>query len=115
MTKVYITPQNRMQMTMSRKCIDCKHIIKPKYSFTKHECKKYYSIDLITGEKTFENAYSVRDDAQKCGPKGIEFEEKSKWEIIVQGTQEYIKSYLFFIIIYLFSLILILIRIKDMI
>lgn len=56
-------------------CANCKHAgvrMTPKKNEIK--CKLYYTVDLVTGEKLYENAHPIRQDAEKCGPHATYFE-----------------------------------------
>ena len=48
-------------------CRDCKF-------FTGLTCKKYFITDIVTGEKSYYYARSVRENEKKCGENAVDFE-----------------------------------------
>ena len=50
-------------------CRDCKFFIP-----NDRKCGKFYDVNLVTGHKTYENAFNSRYDEKKCGEEGKLFE-----------------------------------------
>lgn len=56
-------------------CNNCKHCgVKMTPLRNEIKCKLYYTLDLVNGEKKYENAHDVRQDDQKCGKDAKYFE-----------------------------------------
>lgn len=56
-------------------CTNCKHAgIRMTPQKNEIKCRLYYTLDLVTGDKAYENAHAIRQDTQKCGPQATYFE-----------------------------------------
>ena len=58
--------------TPKKLCKDCKFFIA-----NEKRCMKFYDIDLVTGEKDYKHAFSMRSDNNKCGENAKYFEKNN--------------------------------------
>ena len=59
-------------------CANCKYFIEDKNKISGYaKCKKFGTIDIISGILKYEYAEFCRDDKEKCGMYGSEYEENT--------------------------------------
>lgn len=58
-----------------RLCRNCQHMRLHKTS-QRHEfkCALFYHMNLVTGERYYEDAYKIRQEQDKCGPQAHYYE-----------------------------------------
>jgi len=64
-------------------CINCKHFIPYNVFYRSHmakygNCRLFYNVDVVTGEKSYEFASIARSTKTMCGTNATYFEDRNK-------------------------------------
>jgi hypothetical protein len=81
-------------------CANCKFFIS-----NKNKCRKFGEMDLVTGEYTYSNAITIRNNKDKCGENAIEFE-KDDFKVIKNSYYFLTENWALFTLFSLYSVLL---------
>lgn len=86
-------------------CINCKHVRLERKMIppANVKCQKYKTIDVVTGDISYNLAEKIRNDETKCGIKGRDFEEQDMIDKVrVKANKLYCETTNESIIIFIF-------------